>query len=118
MDEIVREFGSWKICGNSVWSNIIRARELGYQIEMYYVGVDSVDIAKVRIASRVLKGGHGIPDSDVERRFSESIRNLPKAIELCDIVEIFDNTDSFQRIARYEQGKCVLKVDSCPLWVP
>ena len=111
MDEIVREFGSWRneadafkagkiavgtirkyfedgesfnqevtLCGNSVWSNIVRARELGYQIEMYYVGVDSVDIAKVRIASRVLKGGHGIPDADVERRFSESIRNLPKAI--------------------------------------
>jgi len=86
MDEIVREFGSWKnaadafkagkiavrkiteyfeegasfnhevtLCGNSVWSNIIRARKLGYQIEMYYVGVDSVDIAKARVASRVLK---------------------------------------------------------------
>ena len=83
------------LCGNSVWSNIVRARELGYQIEMYYVGVDSVDIAKVRIASRVLKGGHGIPDADVERRFSESIKNLPRAIELCDIVEIFDNTEAF-----------------------
>lgn len=149
MDEIVREFGSWRneadafkagkiaigkirkyfengesfnqevtLCGNSVWSNIVRARELGYQIEMYYVGVDSVNIAKARIESRVLKGGHGIPDADVERRFSESIKNLPRAIELCDIVEIFDNTDSFERVARYEQGKCVLKVGSCPLWVP
>lgn len=149
MDEIVREFGSWKnaadtfkagkiavrkiteyfeegasfnhevtLCGNSVWSNIIRARKLGYQIEMYYVGVDSVDIAKARIASRVLKGGHGIPDADVERRFSESIRNLPKAIELCDIVEVYDNSDSFERIARYERGKCVLKIDACPSWLP
>ncbi len=149
MDEIVREFGSWRneadafkagkiaigkirkyfengesfnqevtLCGNSVWSNIVRARELGYQIEMYYVGVDSVDIAKARIESRVLKGGHGIPDADVERRFSESIKNLPRAIELCDIVEIFDNTESFERVARYENGKCVLKVDSCPSWVP
>ncbi len=85
---------------------------------MYYVGVDSVDIAKARIESRVLKGGHGIPDADVERRFSESIKNLPRAIELCDIVEIFDNTESFERVARYENGKCVLKVDACPSWVP
>lgn len=106
------------LCGNSIWNNILRARELGYQIEMYYVGVDSVKIAKARIATRVLKGGHGISDTDVERRFLESIRNLPKAIKLCDIVEIFDNTDSFERIARYEQGECVLKVESCPLWVP
>ena len=149
MDEIVREFGSWKneadafkagkiairkiakyfdegdsfnqevtLCGNSVWNNILRARKLGYQIELSYVGVDSVDIAKTRIASRVQKGGHGIPDADVERRFSESIKNLPRAIELCDIVEIYDNTDAFVRVARYEHGKCVLKVNPSPSWVP
>lgn len=149
MDEIVREFGSWKnetdafkagkiavrkikeyfanglsfnqettLCGSSVWKNIQQARQLGYRIEMYYVGVRSVDIAKDRIRARVLKGGHGIPDSDVERRFSESLENLKKAIVLCDIVEVFDNTDSFMRVARFENGKCVLKLESSPTWVP
>ncbi|MCQ2105087.1 MAG: zeta toxin family protein [Fibrobacter sp.] len=149
MDEIVREFGSWKneadafkagkiavrkisenfsnglsfnqettLCGSSVWKNILRARQLGYKIEMYYVGVQSVEIAKERIRSRVSKGGHGIPDADVERRFVESVENLRKAIELCDVVEVFDNTDSFIRVARYERGQCVLKSENVPTWVP
>ncbi len=69
MDEIVREFGSWRneadafkagkiaigkikkyfedgesfnqevtLCGNSVWSNIVRAREQGYQIRNVLCG--------------------------------------------------------------------------------
>ena len=32
---------------------------------------------------------------------SLGLENLPRAIELCDIVEIFDNTESFECIARY-----------------
>lgn len=131
MDEIVREFGSWKnesdafkagkiavgkissyfrealsfnqevtLCGQSIWKNIEKAHELGYQVEMYYVGVASVEIAKERVALRVKKGGHGIPDKDIERRFVESIKNLPRAIRVCDIVEIYDNTNSFERVAR------------------
>lgn len=149
MDEIVRDFGSWKnetdtfkagkiavrkikecfssgvsfnqeatLCGQSVWKNIQQARQLGYKIEMYYVGVQSVEIAKERIRIRVSRGGHGIPDADVERRFVESINNLKKAVELCDIVEVFDNTESFIRVARYEQGQCVLKHVNAPNWVP
>ena len=149
MDEIVREFGSWKneadsfkagkiavrkiakffsegvsfnqevtLCGQSVWHNIQKARTMNYRVEMYYVGVSSVNVAKARIKSRVEKGGHGIPDADVERRYVESIENLKKAIPLCDVVEIFDNTFAFERVARYESGFCVLKKDDCPVWVP
>ena len=35
----------------------------------HYVGIESVEIAKQRIAYRVAHGGHGIPDADVERRY-------------------------------------------------
>ena len=56
------------LCGRSIIKNIKRARMCGYRIELHYVGVDSVDIAKKRIAQRGANGGHGIPDKDVERR--------------------------------------------------
>ena len=85
---------------------------------MYYVGVASVEIAKERVALRVKNGGHGIPDKDIERRFVESIENLPRAIRVCDIVEIYDNTNSFERVARYEQGKCLLRVVTNLSWIP
>ena len=149
MDEIVREFGSWKnqadvfkagriaiskiseyfktgtsfnqevtLCGQSVWKNIKKAKELGYFVEMYYVGIESADLAKKRVKSRVMKGGHGIPDEDIERRFKESIDNLKTAVNICDLVEIFDNTNVFQRVARFESGKCIFKAEHSPNWVP
>ena len=54
----------------------------------------------------------------IERRFKESIQNLKTAVKICDVVEIFDNTNVFQRVARFESGKCIFKAERCPNWVP
>ena len=43
---------------------------------MNYIGVESIDIAKERVAIRVSKGGHGIPDDAIERRYYDSLNNL------------------------------------------
>lgn len=71
-------------------------------IELHYVGVDSPEIAKQRIAERVKMGGHGIPDKDVEKRFGESLRNLHEIIDLCDLAALYDNTNEFRRFAIYK----------------
>lgn len=47
------------LCGNSILKNIDTALNEGYVVELHYVGVDSVDIAKQRIAYRVEHGGIG-----------------------------------------------------------
>ncbi len=104
------------LCGKTIWKNIEIARGLGYKIEMYYVGVNTVELAKKRVKQRVQKGGHGIPDTDIERRYKESIHNITKAITVCDVVEIFDNSEAFIRIARYESGKNIFKSQTLPEW--
>ena len=38
------------LCGNSIMQNIDKARRLGYFIELHYIGVESVKIAKERVA--------------------------------------------------------------------
>ena len=48
------------LCGNSIIRNIEKARLLGYEVEIHYVGGESVEIAKDRIAYRVELGGLGI----------------------------------------------------------
>lgn len=104
------------LCGGSILRNIDKAKELGYQIELHYVGVDSVDIAKDRIAYRVKHGGHGIADSDVERRYTESLKKLQMVIGKCDSVILYDNTIRFERFAAYENGKQVMVADCIPEW--
>ena len=64
------------LCGKTILKNIRKAKEMGYCIELHYVGVDSVEIAKERVRARVNKGGHGIPETDIEKRYIETFCNL------------------------------------------
>ncbi len=147
MDEIVREFGSWKVsqdvmkagkiavkrlkkfieegisfnqettlCGKSILRNMELAKSAGYTIEMYYVGLDSAEIAKERVRLRVMNGGHGIPEQEIDRRYLESLQQLEKALALCDLVELYDNTSVFVKIAGFENGICTEHASKVPVW--
>ena len=104
------------LCGKSILRNIKYAKQLGYNIELHYVGIDSPELAKQRIAYRVAHGGHGIPDRDVERRFVESRDQLKKILPLCDVAVLYDNTESFYRIAIYKSGRIENLFEKQPSW--
>lgn len=92
------------LCGHSIMNNIQKAKSLGYVVEMHYVGLANVQLAKERVAMRVKKGGHGIPDEVIEKRYDWSIENLKKAIPLCEKVIIYDNSNDFIKIGKFEKG--------------
>ncbi len=104
------------LCGKSVLKNIDKAKKLGYYVEIHYVGVESVEIAKQRIAYRVAHGGHGIPDVDVERRYTESFKNLKEIKSKCDSVVLYDNTTVFNRFAVYKENELYMITDNVPNW--
>jgi predicted ABC-type ATPase len=104
------------LCGKSIFRNIKFAKEQGYYIEMHYVGVDSVELAKERVAYRVQHGGHGISDADIERRYLESLDNLQLVLPMCDFAVLYDNTINFHRFAIYESGKLIKKSEIQPKW--
>lgn len=104
------------LCGNSIIRNIKKAKELGYHIELYFVGLDSAEIAKERIAHRVATGGHGIPDKDVERRYVESMENFKKVLSLVDYAAVYDNTINFRQVAVYNNGNLFEVDDNPPEW--
>jgi predicted ABC-type ATPase len=104
------------LCGQSILKNIRNAKENGYLIEMHYVGVDSVEIAKDRIHKRVESGGHGIPDKDVERRYINSFENLNRIMLEIDLLSFYDNTTTFRRVAIYRKGNKVRISINPPFW--
>ena len=104
------------LCGKSIVKNIIRAKDLGYSVELYYIGLDSPEIAKERVRYRVAAGGHGIPEEDIERRYYESLKQLVKVIPLCNTVLLFDNSKVFELIAEYRNGACYMEVEDAPKW--
>ena len=44
-------------------------KELGYQVRLFYVALDTAEESLSRIENRVRRGGHNIPSDDVIRRF-------------------------------------------------
>ena len=104
------------LCGNSIIKNILTAKEKGYRIELYYVGLESADLAVERVNYRVKNGGHGIPEDDIRKRYYNSFEQLKKIIEYCDKIELYDNTFSFRGIAVYETGNWTVIDDNIPLW--
>ena len=104
------------LCGNNILKNIKKAKSLGYFIELHYVSVENVDIAKERVAHRVSVGGHGIPEEDIERRYTETFENLNKILNDCDRISFYDNTNEFERFAVIEDGKLVVLVEDVPGW--
>lgn len=81
-----------------------RARSLGYRIILYYIGVDSPETSLARIAHRVSVGGHPIDEESVRRRYIASIRNLSRALDMCDEATVFDNSIEFVTIAQWTHG--------------
>lgn len=65
---------------------------------------------------RISKGGHGIPDEDIERRYYESLKNLSDIISFCDEVNVYDNTYRFREIMYFKNGKLIWNDKIIPKW--
>lgn len=48
----------------------------GYTIEIVYVFLKDVELCKKRVRVRVKKGGHNVPEKEIERRYKRSMRNF------------------------------------------
>ena len=93
-----------------------QARDRGYRVRMYYVGLDSVEESLARIANRVRKGGHDIPAEDVRRRFAGRVHALASVLPYCDEATFFDNDNGFVAVAEYRNG-VISCFDGAPAWV-
>lgn len=68
------------------------AKNNGFKIIIYYMGVEKLSINLNRIRQRVEQGGHNIPKEDVLRRESRSLNNLMKLVFVADEIHLIDNT--------------------------
>ena len=102
-----RDFGfETTLAGKSYVRLLNNLKSKGYRIHLYFLWIDNVDIALERIADRVRRGGHNVPEEIVRRRFNRGLPNLFNLYRpLLDFWAIFDNsTDSPFMIAYEEAG--------------
>lgn len=104
------------LCGKAILNNIARAKKRGYFIELHYIGVENVDIAKERVIMRMKRGGHGIAEKDIERRYIDTFENLKIVLPESDLAAFYDNTIEFRRFAIYKKGKPIRISHNVPMW--
>ena len=93
------------------------AKELDYHVRMFYVGLDALSESLQRIENRVKRGGHNIPQDDVERRFSGRWDAVAKVLPYCDEAEFYDNDNGFVKVAEYCNGEFRTVGSDIPNWV-
>lgn len=64
------------LSGRGYLKLINRLKKTGWQVELIYLALPSMEMSKLRVAERVAHGGHDIPLKDLERRFPRSLYNL------------------------------------------
>lgn len=100
------------LAGHSIIKTVKAAKEKGFYIEMYYVGLKSPELAIERVYNRVKEGGHGINEEDIRRRYDSSLSILKEIIPLCDYIKFFDNSKKFETIALFNKGHIIEKKQS------
>ena len=71
-----------------------RAQVKGYTVRLLFFWLNSPELALQRIAERVAKGGHNIPEPIVRRRYVAGICNLFRLfMSEVDSWEIYDNSE-------------------------
>lgn len=68
------------------------ARAAGYCVILYYVGIADPLVNVARVADRVAKGGHAVPEDKIVARYERSMRLLAEATRVADRAYVFDNS--------------------------
>ena len=97
------------LTGKTILKIIDKVKEQGYELQLFYVGLSSPNIAKERVKSRVEKGGHNIENDVIEKRYYESLKNLKKIISKFDKVYFYDNSIKYKNIFLFSDNTILFK---------
>jgi predicted ABC-type ATPase len=87
-------------------------RQQGYVVTLYFLWLPSIQLALERVAERVRKGGHSVPEEDVRRRYRRGVRNLFQVYRpLLDTWFVFDNSGPDPRAVAIEHAGALSVID-------
>ncbi len=75
-----------------------KAKDQGYFVRGIYVLTADVDINVARVNAREALGGHGVPEDKIRSRYEKALKLIPRLVDVCDILHIYDNSDDPFRI--------------------
>ena len=97
-----------------------QAQGIGYRTYLYFIATDDPEINITRVKSRVMQGGHPVPDDKVKSRYFRSLELLKEAIKFTNRAYIFDNSSDGKEINWFAEvtdaSQLEFKTDFVPGW--
>ncbi|MFG6395661.1 MAG: zeta toxin family protein [Lachnospiraceae bacterium] len=92
-----------------------KAKNKGYFIRCYYILTADPVINIWRVKSRVVSGGHDVPEDKIIKRYDRALELVKDLVKICDICHIYDNSGSRPfRILKKRKEKFYF--DECDEW--
>ena len=93
------------LSGTEILRTMQAAKEAGFRVNLFFVGVNSLETSRRRVEDRVSKGGHDIPRHVQERRFDRSFANAARATRIADTtVFVHSREERFQSAGMARRG--------------
>lgn len=92
-------------------SKIINAKAKGYRVTLLFFWLQTIELAKERVKTRVLEGGHNIKSDVIERRYLKGIKNLFDIyMPIVDGALIFDNSEGIHELIADKKIDGILQI--------
>jgi len=92
-------------------NKIKEAQQKGYTVILLFFWLQSIELAKERVKTRVSEGGHNIDPDVIERRYIKGIKNLFDIyLPIVDGAFIFDNSEQKHELLADKQINSSLNI--------
>jgi predicted ABC-type ATPase len=94
------------LSGLSLRRPIQTALDRGYHVTVLFIFLGMPETCVARVKERVANGGHDVPEVDIERRFTRSLRNFWSVYRLMatEWTLLYNGGQSAVRVASSEEG--------------
>tara|TARA_R110000868_G_C10763726_1_gene754141 strand:+ start:260 stop:847 length:588 start_codon:yes stop_codon:yes gene_type:complete len=97
IEELLKENESFAfettLSTRSYKNKVLQSQKKGYTVTPLFFWLNNIELAKERVKTRVIEGGHKIPEDVIERRYLKGIYNLFDIyLPIIDYAMVFDNS--------------------------
>lgn len=89
-------FSYWEAKGDGTFAskidNIRDMQAAGYFVVLFFVGLATPELSIMRVASRVARGGHAVPDETLIHRFPRTQKAISHSLQVVDAAILVDNS--------------------------
>ena len=78
--------------GNTIPRLLADAASNGFEVRVWFVGLDTPEVHIARVRHRVRSGGHDIPEDAIRRRWRHSRQNLVQLLPALTELRVYDNS--------------------------